>query len=547
MDGKEINRGLSPIICEIGSDGKVQYIGCFVAGTLVHTDKGLLPIEKIRVGMRVLSQPEDGGERDYRPVINTVAHLDQQVYAVQVKVEGATALNTIIATGNHPFWVEAPLVDEKHWMAAECLQPGFVLQLADGKKAVVHAAGLVRRTQHETIGFAADDKAGIGIVLDLSEGRIRLAGDVKIQTLGKLELGAPYLTPVYNFEVDKFHTYYVGEAAVWVHNADCAAKEAIDLVFRKTERSQPYTCFPGDTYVIGRDHQWLKIEFIEVGSWVLSRNEKTGEQAYRRVAKKFEHAVNPQEPGFPIYAVDYFTETSVCVDKTSRLYVTPEHPFWVNDVGWVPACELKSGQKLEICDPNGDSDAYRPEGLQCADVVMSGGRWQATVVSAERWRYDAGVVFNIEVEEFHTYFAGYHGVWVHNKNMNQPAFIQELKLTDPNKLANGEPHRKPSKNEKDPANLKAIEGENKSGDILAQHEMEVVRLRGKGAQPSLAKDGTSKVDYLVEGRLADAYSPNSYNMNTIFQTIRKKTETQSSDVILNLENAKTPTGTTIMG
>ncbi|MDR1888838.1 MAG: Hint domain-containing protein [Zoogloeaceae bacterium] len=117
-------------------------IACFAAGTQVHTDQGLTPIEKIRVGMNVLSQPENGGERDYRPVINTVAHLDQQVYAVQVKVEGATTLTTLIATGNHPFWVEAPLVDEKHWMAAECLQAGFVLQLADGRKAVVHVAGL---------------------------------------------------------------------------------------------------------------------------------------------------------------------------------------------------------------------------------------------------------------------------------------------------------------------------------------------------------------------------------------------------------------------
>jgi hypothetical protein len=49
-------------------------------------------------------------------------------------------------------------------MAAECLEPGFALQLADGKKAVVHAAGQARRTRHETIGFAADERAGVGIV-----------------------------------------------------------------------------------------------------------------------------------------------------------------------------------------------------------------------------------------------------------------------------------------------------------------------------------------------------------------------------------------------
>ena len=27
--------------------------------------------------------------------------------------------------------------------------------------------------------------------------------------------------PVYNFEVDGFHTYYVGKSGVWVHNDGC--------------------------------------------------------------------------------------------------------------------------------------------------------------------------------------------------------------------------------------------------------------------------------------------------------------------------------------
>jgi hypothetical protein len=206
-------------ILEIDEKGEVVYKVCFAPGTLVHTDQGLVPIEKIRVGMKVFSQPEDGGERAYRPVINTVAHLDQPVHAVQIKVEGADSLTTVIATGNHPFWVEAPLVGGEHWMATECLEPGFVLQLADGRKAVVHAAGLVRRTQHPDIGFMADDRVGAGVAFDLANG-IQIADGARVQNLGALQLGEPWLTPVYNFEVDGFHTYYVEEAGVWVHNAN---------------------------------------------------------------------------------------------------------------------------------------------------------------------------------------------------------------------------------------------------------------------------------------------------------------------------------------
>ena len=57
--------------------------GCFVAGTLVHTSTGLVPIEQVRVGDRVLSQPESQGERAYRRVIGTVVHQDHEVTLVQ--------------------------------------------------------------------------------------------------------------------------------------------------------------------------------------------------------------------------------------------------------------------------------------------------------------------------------------------------------------------------------------------------------------------------------------------------------------------------------
>jgi len=33
----------------------------FVAGTLVHTERGLVPIQEIKVGDRVLSRPENRG------------------------------------------------------------------------------------------------------------------------------------------------------------------------------------------------------------------------------------------------------------------------------------------------------------------------------------------------------------------------------------------------------------------------------------------------------------------------------------------------------
>lgn len=63
----------------INQGGGVTYRGpCFAAGTLVHTDMGLSPIEQIRVDTRVLSQPERGDQPDFRPVVRKVSTPDQE-------------------------------------------------------------------------------------------------------------------------------------------------------------------------------------------------------------------------------------------------------------------------------------------------------------------------------------------------------------------------------------------------------------------------------------------------------------------------------------
>lgn len=57
---------------------------CFAAGTLVHTSNGLVPIEQIKVGDLVLSQPEDGGELSYKPVTRTFEHDFKEVMLLDV-------------------------------------------------------------------------------------------------------------------------------------------------------------------------------------------------------------------------------------------------------------------------------------------------------------------------------------------------------------------------------------------------------------------------------------------------------------------------------
>jgi len=365
-------------------------------------------IAKLLRGGTKLDLIEASRDQSYRNVINTVATLDQRIHAVQVKVPGDEHLTTLFPTPNHPFWVENKQTpDGQHWLATECLAPGMVLQLADGRKATVHANGLVRQTQHENIGFAGDDRSGVGIVVDLSGRRIALASDetsARCQQPGQtLKLGDPWLTPVYNFEVEDLHTYYVGDSAVWVHNTNCAAdpaaarQAAIADTMRNAELGG--TCFDEDTSVHVEEKniagvRLKSIRYLQVGDKVLSRCEKTGEMAYKRVTKVFEHgSARTYDITFK-----YGPEVNPELAKHSIIYVTGEHPFWVQGKGWVKVRDLQVGDVMST--ENGMH-------AELASICES--------MTADNRHPIISNVWNIEVEDFHTYFVHWSGLWVHNK------------------------------------------------------------------------------------------------------------------------------------
>src|SRR4051812_14160847 len=106
---------------------------CFPGGTLVHTDVGLVPIEQIKIGDLVLSQPEMTGAIEYKPVLRTFSHQDETILAFSyvVDCEGGHSF-MLYPTGNHPFWV----VDEG-WRRADLLGSGARLLLSDSRTAIV--------------------------------------------------------------------------------------------------------------------------------------------------------------------------------------------------------------------------------------------------------------------------------------------------------------------------------------------------------------------------------------------------------------------------
>jgi hypothetical protein len=98
---------------------------CLIAGTPVWTDSGLVPIEQIQVGDRVLSQNPETGELAYKPVLRTTTRPPARL--VKVVFDG----EALQSSGGHPFWVAG-----EGWLKARDLKPGTRLHTVSGTSEV---------------------------------------------------------------------------------------------------------------------------------------------------------------------------------------------------------------------------------------------------------------------------------------------------------------------------------------------------------------------------------------------------------------------------
>ena len=136
--------------------------GCFVAGTPVKTEDGQKNIEEIKAGERVYAKNTETGEEGYKEVVRVFVKEVNKLVHLQI---GETKIDT---TTNHPFWVV-----------------GY--------------------------GFKEAGDLGTGEKVLTATGEIKTITGVEVE-----ELETP--VTVYNFEVKDWHTYYVSELEVLVHN-----------------------------------------------------------------------------------------------------------------------------------------------------------------------------------------------------------------------------------------------------------------------------------------------------------------------------------------
>lgn len=100
----------------------------FVAGTLVHTDRGLVPIQDIKVSDMVLSRPEWGGNNvptEYKRVSRAFCSGEDAIYRIiyidnkEEYIDGEEIkAKAIFVSENHPVWIEK----KEEWLAVKDLR-----------------------------------------------------------------------------------------------------------------------------------------------------------------------------------------------------------------------------------------------------------------------------------------------------------------------------------------------------------------------------------------------------------------------------------------
>jgi hypothetical protein len=147
-------------------DVKPSSTQCFVAGTLISTPLGMVPIEHIEIGQEVWAYDEVNGQWGAYSVVQTFVR-DYEDVLVEITINGEIIHTTL----EHPFWVVGELGVGEWLDAADLRSDQNVLGL-DGSLLSIDSV-----TYFET------------------------------------------RTRVYNFEVSEVHTYAVSSYAILVHNA----------------------------------------------------------------------------------------------------------------------------------------------------------------------------------------------------------------------------------------------------------------------------------------------------------------------------------------
>jgi hypothetical protein len=321
----------------------------------------------------------------------------------------------------------------------------------------------------------------------------------------------------------------VGEAGVWVHNAPCPEDMALESTRRIVELKD--SCFTGDTivhirldettYPVMKD--WIyrdpkrttdigvpvlcEISRLIPGVEVLSRCEETGEIAYRKILKVFEHDLLPENGGIrfteeesDLYNLVYHSDQPSQVagySLSGTLTVTGSHRFWVLGKGWVRVRDLERWDEF---------------------LTHDGKR---TLLFSKKKDLLASAVYNLSVEGFHTYFVSRAGIWVHNVKTVQV----DVERLNPFKTPEATPHWN---------RIKGGEENLSTREVLAKAGLDSVVLPDGNRLRSEQGRKESPNTLLNTGEAAHIHKPTSSNATIVAAEVADIAKNRTPVVVLDL-------------
>lgn len=254
---------------------ETKHNACFVAGTLVHTERGLVPIEEIKIGDMVLSKPEFGGAISYKKVINLFETKDAYISKIEyLDNPDSESEYLLFATPGHAIWIngdsegyERTKID---WTRVDEIEPMSEVHLVNDKLGCISWTTEVYSTGMDGVGYTMNSLGeDPDLLIDFNSGKniVYYIGDLfnqlfdesnfptkaqgtiyvnysdifynvdgyqnssinfdkypivakfvdKIRKVGLDNLGI-FKNKVYNFEVEDYHTYFVGDTGIWVRD-----------------------------------------------------------------------------------------------------------------------------------------------------------------------------------------------------------------------------------------------------------------------------------------------------------------------------------------
>ncbi|MEA4826009.1 MAG: polymorphic toxin-type HINT domain-containing protein, partial [Clostridium sp.] len=183
-----IGKGIAKGADEVAERAKkvLDDVICFTGETLIASKYGYKFIKDIEVGDEVYSENPETGEKGLKKVKNIYVNETKELIHISI---GETKIK---ATPSHPFWIIG-----KGWITAEKVKVGDKVKLSSGEEVEV------TEVEKEILKDAVK---------------------------------------VYNFEVEDWHTYYVSDKDVLVHN---------------TCKSDPKDAIKGSVEAIGQVHHIL--------------------------------------------------------------------------------------------------------------------------------------------------------------------------------------------------------------------------------------------------------------------------------------------------